>query len=189
MELGNTAWTKGLIMASRKRTPAPVSLMDSLAPSEGLQSGGLSRGTKNPLSGAVAQSRDRALKLPAENGEAAKQITNWLRQDHTNDATMQDARLNVQYTDENGTRVRTERVTGEDGKVKTVFPDTIRFVHFMAESGKRQARSYTVADIRAWYTEQTGEELTGPVSAEIRQAFKEANGTQADANEDGSADA
>jgi hypothetical protein len=180
-------------MARRKtaEVAAPVNLMESLQESEGLQSGGLSRGTKNPLSGAVAQSRDRALKLPAENGEAAKQITNWLRQDHTNDATMQDARLNVQYTDENGVRVRTERVTDESGKIKTVFPDNIRAVHFMAESGKRQSRSYTAADIRAWFQEFQGVEITGPITADQRAIYKDAHkgDTEADANGDSPADA
>lgn len=163
------------------RTDTPMDYKALLAPSGGLKRVPRSRdGADNPCKGFVALAVGNWQALPVPNAKEAKRVTNFLRQDQSADENVKDARLTIQYGDEAGNQVHLKRET-VDGKVKTIYPDEIRAVHFLTEPGKKQARKYTNADIVKWFKENRNEDLTGPIPAAKRKEFRVANGYVKDA--------
>lgn len=169
-------------------TDHPIDFKAFLKPSDGLQKVSRPReGGVNPLAGVAAYALDNPqmitvpLALPAGPADA-KAVTGYLRRDVGD----QDLRLSIQYQDANGKVLHTKRVKDDDGKTRTVFPDGITQVHFVAKSGKT-SQKYTADDIRAWAKDNGHGEITGKVPTEVRDAFKAANGYAKDAKDERSA--
>lgn len=159
------------------RTDTPVDFKAFVQPSSGLQKVTRSRdGSANPLAGAVAYALAEGpqmipvpLNLP--DGPAdARAVTNYLRRDLGD----QDARLSVQYQDDNGNVLHTKREK-VDGKTVTHYPTGVTQVHFAVKAGKTE-RKYTAEDIRKWAAANGHGEITGKIPTEVRDAFKRANG-------------
>ncbi len=153
-----------------------------LKPSEGLKKVPVTRdGRPNPLAGFATKAVGNALALPVKNGAQAKDVTNWLRQDHLNTEALKDARLSIQYQDAAGNvvRLKKEKV---NGKTVTTYPEEIRQVHFVTKPGERVKRRYGKDEIVAWLASQ-GETVTGGITSEQRERFKAANGYATDAKQ------
>ena len=132
----------------------PVSL--SVRRSEGVKRAEREK-ESNPFTEYVQASLDQgcALAVDAADEETAKRYTSLLRR------AAQDLNVGLsQSTTPNG-----------DGTFSVDFE----------AKGRKRARKYTNADIRAWYaeayrTDAGPAELSGPISKSIRELFKEANG-------------
>lgn len=167
--------------AKLTRTDTPLDLSAFLKPSSGLQKVTRTRdGSVNPLAGSVAYALANGpqmvrVPLALPDGPAdARAVTNYLRRDLAD----QDARLSVQYQDDNGNVLHTKRET-VDGKTVTHYPTGVTQVHFAVKPGKTE-RKYTAQDIRKWAAENGHGEITGKVPAHVRDAFKQANGYATD---------
>lgn len=170
--------------ASLTRTDTPVDFKAFLKPSSGLQKVTRTRdGSANPLAGSVAYALAEGpqmipvpLALPDGSKADARAVTNYLRRD----LGEQNARLHVQYQDDNGNVLHTKREK-VDGKTVTHYPTGVTQVHFAVKAGKTE-RKYTVADIREWAEQNGHGKITGKVPAHVRDAFKVAKGYAKDDN-------
>lgn len=188
--------TKDTAAKAETGTDKPVSGGDGAAggewaallkPSAGLKKVTVTRdGKPNPLAGFATKAVGNPLALPVKSGAQAKDVTNWLRQDHLNTPELEDAKLSIQYQDANGNvvRLKKEKV---NGKTVTTYPEEIRQVHFVTKPGERVKRRYGKNEIVAWLTAQ-GETVTGGITRDQRERFKKANGYAEDAKETAQAD-
>jgi hypothetical protein len=109
----------------------------------------------NPLEGFVAYSREHGPQMiPVTGADQAKEVVAGLRRDA---ADMDDSGVRIQLRDSKGNVTKDEKAARE--------------VHFSWK--KASERTYTVADIRAWYKTTYGQELPkGKVPATVRDEFK-----------------
>lgn len=150
------------------KTDTPMDYKALLKPSAGLPAVTRGReGGENPLAGVVA--KGSALMLAVKDSEQAKTITGYLRRD----ASERGLGVRIVYKNAKGEWVKTTRTKVGDKEV-TVYPAGITEVHF--EGKDKNARGYTVKDIKAWHKSQTGTDITGPVPSAIRDAYRKAHG-------------